>query len=931
MSGSTIDSNSSAALLLNTASQPLVTIEAEISITLSGSVAAADATLTSAVYGGQGADWTLLNNGTLAADLSLASGAAVGAGLRMAGVGDVTNASTGLIEGNEIGVALLVGGVVVNQGRIFGGTAGGSGLNRIGALLAGGVLKNDGLVQGGAYGAVLSAAGQVLNDGEITGGAAGLVLAAGGTLNNQAGGSVAGGVAGVVAQAGAALINDGSIGASIAGAGHQGVLLGAGAYLANQGSISGFNGVWGASGTATLVNEGWIGSGGSLALSLSSTGYSFVSGAAVELTSAIVTNKGVIQGNDVPPDALMQAGSAGSGLVLGAGTLVNQGTLAGGGGAYATHGGLGLAGAAQLSAINTGLIEGGSGTYGGAGAMLFGGSLLNTGSILGGNGIVSGGDGVVLNNGATLVNQGQITGGIGPQYLWNIGLGAGVALYNGLLENAGLLSGGGQQLMGLWMGGGQAINTGTITGHTGAAMQGGTLENDGLISGTAIGVDLAGGGFLNAGTLAGSYALYIAGAGGALAMAPGALFQGRVTDHGGGGTLLFTGTSAAFLDMGDSFSGFGEISFATGADWVLAGGIAQLAGGERIDGFTNGDALLLEGFTAASESFVSGTGLVLTQGGASLTLDIAGGFTSGAFTLSSVAQGTEIVICYRRGTLIQTIQGEKDVADLRIGDVLPTRFGGLRRIKWIGCQSFSPAEVAGNRERIPVCIHPGALGSFLPRRALYVSPGHSMLLDGVLVLARALVNGITITQDEDGAGVEYFLPEFETHDCLLAEGAWSESFADGPNLRRQFHNRASFYELYPGYRTPENISLCAPRPPQGEELEQALHPVLAHLPRGLRPGPMRGCIDMADGWRIQGWAQDIDWPELPQALELYAGERKLGEVLACHYREDLAREGIGTGHAAFSFTAPCRFNPASLRVRRAGDGAALYLGAVQAA
>ncbi|MBU6450004.1 MAG: Hint domain-containing protein, partial [Rhodospirillales bacterium] len=353
---------------------------------------------------------------------------------------------------------------------------------------------------------------------------------------------------------------------------------------------------------------------------------------------------------------------------------------------------------------------------------------------------------------------------------------------------------------------------------------------------------------------------------------------------------------------------------------------AQLAGGETITGFQGNDTLLLEGFTATSESFVSGAGLVLSDASASVTLNMQ---ASAPLIVNDVAQGTEIVICYRRGTMIQTLHGEHDVAALKIGDMLPTRFGGLRRIKWIGRQSFNPAEVAGNRARIPVCIHPGALGNGLPHGALFVSPGHSMLVGSVLVLARALVNGVTITQGYKGEAVEYFLPEFETHDCLLAEGAWSESFADGPGLRRQFHNRGEFHALFKAYREPREITLCAPRPLHGVVLEAALRPILARA--AAAPGALRGCVDVADGWRVEGWAQDITWPEFPQHLEFYAGRRKLGEALACHFREDLAKAGIGGGRAAFSFLAPRRFKPESLLVRRAGDGAEIYAATRQAA
>ncbi len=351
----------------------------------------------------------------------------------------------------------------------------------------------------------------------------------------------------------------------------------------------------------------------------------------------------------------------------------------------------------------------------------------------------------------------------------------------------------------------------------------------------------------------------------------------------------------------------------------MAGGVAQLAGGERITGFQSGDALLLEGFTATSESFVSGTGLVLGAAGEGVTLNVDASLAAAAFTLSAVAQGTEIVICYRRGTMIQTMRGERDVAMLQIGDALPTRFGGVRRIKWIGQQRYAPKDVRGNRERIPICIQPGALGGGLPHRALFVSPGHSMLLGGVLVPARALVNGVSITQDYTGEEVEYFLPEFEAHDCLLAEGAWSESFANGPGLRRQFHNHAEFLKRFGTDQEPKEISLCAPRPLHGPALAQVLRPLIAGL--GQPFGELRGCVDRADARRVEGWAQDIAWPDLPQTLEFYAGGRKLGEALACDFREDLARSGAGAGRMAFSFVAPRRFDPARLIVKRAGDGA----------
>jgi hypothetical protein len=175
-----------------------------------------------------------------------------------------------------------------------------------------------------------------------------------------------------------------------------------------------------------------------------------------------------------------------------------------------------------------------------------------------------------------------------------------------------------------------------------------------------------------------------------------------------------------------------------------------------------------------------------------------------------------------------------------------------------------------------------------------------MLVGRVLVLAKSLVNGITITQSDCPERVDYFQLEFETHDCVLAEGVWSESYADTPGLRAKFHNAAEFYALYPGHIEPETQCLCAPRPLEGPGLDAVLRPLLARLP--VRPGRLHGCVDEVSPGMIRGWAWDEANPHLPVLLEIAAGNRVMGTVLACDYRGDLAKAGIGRGHCSFAFT-----------------------------
>ena len=67
-------------------------------------------------------------------------------------------------------------------------------------------------------------------------------------------------------------------------------------------------------------------------------------------------------------------------------------------------------------------------------------------------------------------------------------------------------------------------------------------------------------------------------------------------------------------------------------------------------------------------------------------------------------------------------------------------------MKWLGWRSHGARAVAASAAVQPVCIRAGALAANTPRRDLFVSPQHSMLIDGMLLPAAALVNDISITR-----------------------------------------------------------------------------------------------------------------------------------------------------------------------------------------
>jgi Hint domain len=165
--------------------------------------------------------------------------------------------------------------------------------------------------------------------------------------------------------------------------------------------------------------------------------------------------------------------------------------------------------------------------------------------------------------------------------------------------------------------------------------------------------------------------------------------------------------------------------------------------------------------------------------------------------------------CFLKGTKIQTVQGERKVEDLAIGDLLPTVFGAVRPIQWMGYYRYMKSDRSKPwvRDVRPVRIKRSALAPNVPYSDLYVTQNHALFIDGALVTADRLINGTTIVLygADEYDELEFFHVKLETHDVIHAEGAPCETMM---SVSESASNFAEYLRLY---GAPDTQDLpCAP-------------------------------------------------------------------------------------------------------------------------
>ncbi len=168
--------------------------------------------------------------------------------------------------------------------------------------------------------------------------------------------------------------------------------------------------------------------------------------------------------------------------------------------------------------------------------------------------------------------------------------------------------------------------------------------------------------------------------------------------------------------------------------------------------------------------------------------------------------------CFTAETLIKTRRGEVPAAQLRVGDMVLTRNCGYQPIRWIGTRRLDAVDLRANPALNPVLIRAGALGANTPERDLTVSPQHRMLIGGgraqlwfgedeVFVSAQHLdcLDGIEQIRPD---AVTYVHVMFDSHQIISSDGAWSESYQPGDQIRSGLdaEQRAGLFAIFPDLR-----------------------------------------------------------------------------------------------------------------------------------
>jgi len=430
-------------------------------------------------------------------------------------------------------------------------------------------------------------------------------------------------------------------------------------------------------------------------------------------------------------------------------------------------------------------------------------------------GLTLGNSHATFKTGSLSVNAGSFTdSGSAVTVTGNADFAGGANTFSGGSFTTGTLTVGSGALLTLSGGtisdtGGGIVNSGTIKGAGTLGESGGSISGSGLVESSAGVLDIKS-------HVDSTVALQVGAAAGSTTELEGSVASG--------GAATFDASPAGISTL-DLHNAAALASF--------NGGGADLNNFDFIAG--SATPTVVEQIDAETIDFSDVASATLTNGNTTITLFNSSHSALASFTLEGTlptgtpfvdwkqdaGTGTDIflssVVCFAEGTRVLAADGEVAVEDLSEGDLVVTLRGDghiLQPIKWIG---YRRVDLGGHPHPVlaaPVRIRRGAFAEERPQRDLVVSPDHCLFIDGKLIPAKLLINGMTIVQELEPRVVTYRHIELEQHAILLAEGLPTESYLDTGN-RAYFSNSGLALVLHPEFHVNAGLKCwaedaCAP-------------------------------------------------------------------------------------------------------------------------
>ena len=153
-------------------------------------------------------------------------------------------------------------------------------------------------------------------------------------------------------------------------------------------------------------------------------------------------------------------------------------------------------------------------------------------------------------------------------------------------------------------------------------------------------------------------------------------------------------------------------------------------------------------------------------------------------------------VSFARGTMIQTLNGEKPIQELTQGDLVLTVDRGYQPLREIGKQSFTTQELRDMPHLCPIRITAGALGNGLPQVDLFVSPQHRLLVSSnlsqdvmkndkkTLIAAKHLVGIDGVHWEFNATSIEFWHLIFPRQEVVFSNGVPSEIRFNGERVQK---------------------------------------------------------------------------------------------------------------------------------------------------